>query len=41
MRVTERGGGRRPVRQGDYASAILEQCYVSEPIGTKYLNFDC
>ena len=25
----------------DYASAIREQCYVSEPIETKYSNFDC
>jgi len=43
--VTGRGGDRererRPVRRGDYVSAIREQCYVSEPIETKYSNFDC
>jgi len=27
--------------RGDYASAIREQCYVSEPIETKYSNCDC
>ena len=26
--------------EGDYASAIREQRYVSEPIETKYSNFD-
>ena len=26
---------------GDYASAIREQRYISEPIETKYSNFDC
>jgi len=25
----------------DYASAIREQCYVSEPTEIKYSNFDC
>ena len=41
--MTERGRERerRPVRRGDYVSAIREQCYVSEPIETKYSNFDC
>ena len=27
--------------RGDYASAIREQRYVSEPIETKYSNYDC
>ena len=27
--------------RGDYASAIREERYVSEPIETKYSNFDC
>jgi len=33
----------RPVSKtcGDYASTIREQRYVSEPIKTKFLNFDC
>ena len=25
--------------RGDYASTIWEQCYVSEPIETRYLKF--
>jgi len=27
--------------RADYATAIREQRYVSEPIETKYLNVDC
>jgi len=37
MREREKSSKTR----GDYASTIWEQHYVSEPIETKYLNFDC
>jgi len=40
-RVTERGREETSKTRGDYASAIREQRYVSEPIETKYSNFDC
>jgi len=44
-RVTERGKEREREKtsktRGDYASAIQEQRDVSEPIETKYSNFDC
>jgi len=39
--VIERGREKTSKTQGDYASAIQEQCYVSEPIETKYSDFDC
>jgi len=39
--VTERGREREKTSKtrGDYASAIREQCYVREPIETKYFKF--
>ena len=40
-RETEREREKSSKTRGDYASTIREQCYVSEPIGTKYSNFDC
>ena len=44
-RMTEREREREREKaskaRGDYASAIREECYVSEPIETKYSNFDC
>jgi len=42
-RVTEgkRERERTNKTRGDYSSVIREQCYVSEPIETKYSNFDC
>jgi len=49
--VAERGRERESAResarekiskkQGDYISTIREQHYVSEPLETKYSNFDC
>jgi len=39
--VTEREREKTSKTRGDYASAIREQCYVSEPIETKCSNFDC
>ena len=27
--------------RGDFTNAVREQRYVSEPIETKYSNFDC
>ena len=39
-RESERGGKTSKTR-GDCASTIREQRYVSEPIETKYSNFDC
>jgi len=37
----ERERGETSKTRGDYASAIREQCYVSEPVETKYSYFDC
>jgi hypothetical protein len=38
--VTEREREREKTSKtgGDYASMIHEQCYVSEPVETKYFN---
>jgi len=38
--VTETEREKTSKIRGDYDSAIGEQCYVSEPIETKYSNFD-
>jgi len=37
--VTERVREKTSKTRGDYASAIREHCYVSQPIETKYSNF--
>ena len=39
--VTEREREKISKTRGDYAGAIREQRYVSEPIEKKYSNFDC
>ena len=39
--MTEREREKTSKTRGDYASAIREQSYVSEPIERKYSNFDC
>ena len=38
--MTESEREKASKTRGDYASAIREQCYVSEPI-EKYSYFDC
>ena len=38
-RVTERWREKTSKKRGDYASAIQEQRYVSEPIEIKYFRF--
>ena len=40
-RERERKREKTSKTRGDYASAIWEQRCVSEPIETKYSNFDC
>ena len=40
MTERERESEKTIKTRGDYASAIREQRYVSEPIETKYSDFD-